>query len=75
MTNWSKTDSNKNLIDAVQVLQSRLAILEYNVSVLSSELKEERSMRCALQNIVKNFLTLNCKEFDSIEWPTTENNI
>ncbi|KAJ3653771.1 hypothetical protein Zmor_013006 [Zophobas morio] len=75
VTNWSKTDSNKNLIDAVQVLQSKLSILEYNVSALSSELNEEKSMRCALQSIVKNHLLSNCKDFDSIEWPTTESKI
>lgn len=76
MTNWSKTDSNKNLIDAVQVLQSKLSILEYNVSALSSDLKEEKQMRCALQNILKNYLiTNNCKDIDCIEWPEMESKI
>jgi hypothetical protein len=75
VTNWSKTDSNKNLIDAVQVLQSKLSILEYNVSALSSELSEEKSMRCALQTILKNYLASSYKDYDNIEWPAMENKI
>ncbi|XP_015835673.1 rho guanine nucleotide exchange factor 7 isoform X4 [Tribolium castaneum] len=76
VTNWSKTDSNKNLIDAVQVLQSKLSILEYNVSALSSELREEKQMRCALQNIFKNYLHANnWKDTESFEWPEMESKI
>lgn len=74
VSNWSKTDSNKNLIDAVQVLQSKLSILEYNVSALSSELTEEKTKRCILQNIVKNYLSSNYKDFDNINWPTEDSN-
>lgn len=75
VTDGTKSDINKLLPEAVQQLQSKLSVLEYNFSALTSQLEEEKEARCALQKIVKNYLVSNSKEFESIEWPTIESNI
>lgn len=75
VTDGSKSDINKLLPEAVQQLQSKLSMFEYNLSALTTQLSEEKEARCALQKIVKNYLVSNSKEFDNIEWPTLESNI
>ncbi|KAG5898985.1 hypothetical protein JTB14_004704 [Gonioctena quinquepunctata] len=75
VTEGSKSDFNKAIPEAIQQLQSKLSILEYNVAALTSQLGDEKEARCALQSIVKKFLTASSKEYDSIEWPTMESNI
>lgn len=75
VTDGPKSDINKAIPEAINLLQSKLNILEYNVAALSSQLSEEKEARCALQTIVKSYLTTNSKDFDSIEWPTMESNI
>lgn len=75
VTDGSKSDINKLLPEAVQQLQSKLSIFEYNLSALTSQLSEEKEARCALQKIVKNYLVSNSKDFENIEWPTIESNI
>lgn len=73
MTN---NNCNQKFDDEIRMLQSKVNILENNVSALSSQLGEERGCRCALQSIVKNYLTVHSKDFDNmIEWPTMETNI
>lgn len=74
VTDGSKSDINKLLPEAVQQLQSKLSIFEYNLSALTSQLTEEKEARCTLQKIVKS-LVVNSKEFEHIEWPTIESNI
>lgn len=75
VTDGSKSDITKLLPEAVHQLQSKLSIIEYNLSALTSQLSEEKEARCALQNIVKNYLVSSSKEFENIEWPTLESNI
>lgn len=75
VTDGPKSDINKAIPEAINLLQSKLNILEYNVAALSSQLSEEKEARFALQTIVKNYLTTNCKDFDSIEWPTDRKSV
>lgn len=75
VTDGTKSDINKLLPEAVQQLQSKLSIFEYNLSALTSQLSEEKEARCTLQKIVKNYLVSNSKDFENIEWPTIESNI
>ncbi|KAJ8917558.1 hypothetical protein NQ315_005607 [Exocentrus adspersus] len=75
VTDGPKSDINKAIPEAINLLQSKLNILEYNVAALSSQISEEKEARCALQTIVKNYLTTNSKDFEDIPWPTMESNI
>lgn len=76
LCNGPKTEHNKKLQDDLLLLQMQTNQLEYNMGAILRELNEERKARYALQTIVKNYLTTNCKDFDNtIEWPTMETNI
>ncbi|KAJ8964424.1 hypothetical protein NQ317_014537 [Molorchus minor] len=75
VTDGPRSEINKAIPEAINMLQSKLNILEYNVAALTFQLSEEKEARYALQKIVKNYLTVNSKDFDSIEWPTLESNI
>ncbi|VEN55778.1 unnamed protein product, partial [Callosobruchus maculatus] len=70
-------DLHKVLPEAIQQLQSKLAVLEYNVSALTSQLSEEKEARYVLQTVLRNYLrTAATKEFvEAIEWPSMESNI
>lgn len=70
----SSSEADK-MANSIKLLKCQLKNLEINLATLSSQLTEERSARCALQTIVKTYITVNCKDFDSIEWPTLESNI
>ncbi|KAF5287116.1 hypothetical protein FQR65_LT12339 [Abscondita terminalis] len=63
------------MVDSIKLIKYQLKNLEINLATLSSQLTEERGARCALQTIVKSYIAVNCKDFDSIEWPTMESNI
>lgn len=71
-TEGKSTELEQNIIESVQVLRHKVKNYERNLSNLSLQLKEERAARCALQTIVRNHLMANYKEFDSIDWPSTE---
>ncbi|KAF5274690.1 hypothetical protein FQA39_LY07081 [Lamprigera yunnana] len=70
----SASEADK-MAESIKFLKCQLKNLEVNLATLSSQLSEERSARCALQTIVKTYIAVNSKDFDSIEWPTMESNI
>ncbi|CAG9862680.1 unnamed protein product [Phyllotreta striolata] len=71
----SKMEPTKAFYDAIQQLQSKISILEYNVTALTSQLGDEKEARSILQNIVKNHLIANVGDFEKIQWPAIESNI
>ncbi|KAK9872328.1 hypothetical protein WA026_017143 [Henosepilachna vigintioctopunctata] len=72
LLNGTKLDPNRTLLESIQQLQSKVNILECNVATLSTQLQEERSARCNLQTVVKNFLHPNTKD---CELPIIESNL
>ncbi|XP_072396138.1 rho guanine nucleotide exchange factor 7-like isoform X1 [Diabrotica undecimpunctata] len=71
----TKSELNKAIPEAIQQLQSKVSILEYNVTALTSQLGDEKEARTVLQNIVKNHLVANSSDVDKIQWPAIESNI
>lgn len=71
----SKSELGKVIPEAIQQLQSKISILEYNVTALTSQLADEQKARSALQHVVKNYLMSTSSDFEKIQWPTIESNI
>lgn len=65
-------EMEQNIIESVQILRHKLKNFERSLSNLSQQLKDESAARCALQLIVKNYLMVNHKEIDNIDWPAVD---
>lgn len=63
---------NKLLYDKMQILESKLDVMEFNISKLTAQFNEERSNRIHLQNIIKTDVhsRYNNVEFNKIDWPS-----
>lgn len=59
----------------VELLQEKVKGLEFSVNTLTSQFMEEKSARCALQSIIKRYMSNVFKDVDSIDWPAMETNI